>query len=393
MFCTDANVSATIVEQSKQLLKESHVLHGRKPQQLIITGSYAQNLNQSTVKFLEELQAQEMAGNISELSLNSSSSLEQEFEQLNRNNEQLNQYVGASTGNIVTGPRDVTDQPPSCWRQFLLLVGKRCRHLSRNYRLLLYVLLLPAIFELCAMWFISYRLEDDFDTVLSLNRSLYPHSTQLLSRQRLTKFGEPLYENLQSDCDTDFECNEFTNSKQAFYWVLNSLDEYRGRRYGGYSLNGSGATVWYNNKGYHSMMAWLNDLNVKLLQTSLNSTDFDIHAFNEPWKLGFSELSTSSILRQAGDSCMVFILLIAFGLVVAAGSVYLVNERINGEKLQQRLSGVSAVTYWLVAFLWDYLIMVLALIVCLVIIFIFNMPIFVDRQQLAGIVALSLMFR
>ncbi|XP_034475484.1 phospholipid-transporting ATPase ABCA1 [Drosophila innubila] len=390
--CMDANVSATIVQQAKELLRESHVLPGRKPQQLIITGSYAQNLNQNTVQFLEQLQALETAGNISELSLNSSSSLEQEFEQLNRNNDQLNQYVGVTTCNIVTGPGDVTEKPPGCWTQFMLLLGKRRRHLCRNYRLLLYVLLLPAIFELCAMWFISYRLEDDFDTVLPLSRSLYPHTTQLLSRERLTKFGEPLYENLHSDCSTDFECNEFTNSRQAFYWVLNSLDEYRGRRYGGYSLNGTGATVWYNNKGYHSMVAWLNDLNVQLLRTTLNSTDFDIHAFNEPWKLGFSELSTSSVLRQAGDSCMVFILLIAFGLVVAAGSVYLVNERIHGEKLQQRLSGVSAVTYWLVAFLWDYLIMVLALIVCLAIVLVFNMPVFVDRQQLAGIVALSLMF-
>ncbi|KAL7744190.1 hypothetical protein ACLKA6_009163 [Drosophila palustris] len=390
--CLDANVSATIAQLAKELLRESHVLPGKKPDQLIITGSYAHNLTQSTVKFLEQLQAQESAGNISDLSLNSSSSLEQEFEQLNRHNEQLNQHVGAITGTIVTGPGDVTDQPPGCWTQFLLLLGKRRRHLCRNYRLLLYVLLLPAIFELCAMWFISYRLEDDFDTVLPLSRSLYPHTTQLLSRERLTKFGEPLYGSLHSDCETDFECNEFSNSRQAFYWVLNSLDEYRGRRYGGYSLNGSGATVWYNNKGYHSMVAWLNDLNVHLLRTSLNSTDFDIHAFNEPWKLGFAELSTSSVLRQAGDSCMVFILLIAFGLVVAAGSVYLVNERIHGEKLQQRLSGVGAVTYWLVAFLWDYLIMVLAIIVCLAVVLIFNMPVFVDRQQLAGIVALSLMF-
>ncbi|KAH8303941.1 hypothetical protein KR044_000407, partial [Drosophila immigrans] len=398
MRCHDASAASSIVEQARQLLKDCHVAPaaGEQPQQLKISASYADNLTPSAVKFLELLQTQEAAGNISDLSLNSSSSLEQEFEQLNRSTAaEQQQHLAAGQGrggSIVTGPGDVSDQPPSGWTQFRLLVGKRRRHLSRNYRLLLYVLLLPAVFELFAMWFVSYRLEDDFDTLLPLSRSLYPHTTQLLSREQLTRFGQPLYANLQSDCDAGFECSEFNSSRHAFHWLLESLDEYRGRRYGGYSLNGSGATVWYNNKGYHAMLGWLNDLNAHILRTTLNSSDFDLRSFNEPWKLGFAELSTSSVLRQAGDSCMVFILLIAFGLVVAAGSVYLVNERVHGEKLQQRLSGVSAVVYWLVAFLWDYLIMVLALVVCLAIVLVFNMPVFVDRQQLAGIVALSLMF-
>ncbi|EDW00485.1 ATP-binding cassette sub-family A member 13 [Drosophila grimshawi] len=393
MHCMDANASATIVQQAQQLLSNSHSLAGKQPGDLIISASYAENLTPSAVQFLELLQTQETAGIISDLALSSSSSLEQEFEQLNSSvNASLNLQGATNTSSIVTGPADVTDEPPSFGTQFSLLLGKRRRHLMRNYRLLLYVLLLPAIFEVCAMWFVSYRLEDDFDTVLPLSRDLYPHTAQMLSQERLTRFTDHLYDNLMTDCDKDFGCSEFNSSRHAFYWMLNSLDEYRGRRYGGYGLNGTGATVWYNNKGYHAMVAWLNDLNTHLLRTSLNSTDYDIRALNEPWKLGYAELSTSSVLRQAGDSCMVFILLIAFGLVVAAGSVYLVNERINGEKLQQRLSGVSAATYWLVAFLWDYLVMVLALIVCLAIVLMFNMPVFVDRQQLSGIVGLSLMF-
>lgn len=53
---------------------------------------------------------------------------------------------------------------------------------------------------------------------------------------------------------------------------------------------------------------------------------------------------------------MVFILLIAFSLVVAVASVYLVSERMNGEKLQQKLCGVDAATYWGVAFIWDFMV-------------------------------------
>ncbi|XP_017150144.1 ATP-binding cassette sub-family A member 13 isoform X1 [Drosophila miranda] len=407
MRCADAPVAAHIAARGKQLLTNSQVLpatENEPPHSLTISASYAENLTPAAVQFLELLQQQESLGAIGELELSSSSSLEQEFEQLNRSEEQPRGGASAAAaaegggGGIVAGPADVSEDPPSSCVQMRLLFGKRLRHLARNYRLLLYVLLLPAVFELCAMWFVSYRLEDDFDTVLPLTRALYPRSVQLLSGERLTPFTEQLYPGLRSSCDVNdgngnfTECREFSDSSLAYDWVLTTLDEYRERRYGGYAVNGSGATVWYNNKGYHAMMAWLNDLNSELLRTSLNDSEYGILTRNEPWKLGFAELSTSSLLRQAGDSCMVFILLIAFGLVVAANAVYLVNERISGEKLQQRLCGVSAVTYWLVAFIWDYLIMVLALVVCLGIVLVFSMPVFVARQQLIGIIGLSLMF-
>ncbi|KAH8272412.1 hypothetical protein KR026_006078 [Drosophila bipectinata] len=394
MRCSDATGVALVAQKAQKLLPQSQLLQsGDHPQSLTISASYAENLTPSAVEFLEFLQDQESSSGIADLELTSSNSLEQEFEQLNRNGEDPRPRNGTTEPNgVVTGPASVTDDPPSACAQFKLLMGKRLRHLARNYRLLLYVLLLPALFELCAMWFVSYRLEDDFDTVLPLNRNLYPKSAEFLSQEVATKFTDKLYPHLKESCESLGECREFNDSSKAYDWVLNTLDEYRERRYGGYSLNGSAATVWYNNKGYHAMVSWLNDLNTELLRTTMNDSEYSVLTLNEPWKLGFSELSTTSVLRQAGDSCMVFILLIAFGLVVAAGSVYLVNERINGEKLQQRLCGVSAVTYWSVSFVWDYLVMVLALIVLLLVVFIFGMPVFVARQQLVGIIGLSLAF-
>ncbi|XP_017124997.1 ATP-binding cassette sub-family A member 13 isoform X2 [Drosophila elegans] len=394
MRCADATGVAHIVQRAQQLLPQSQVLHSGvadQPHSLTISASYAEHLTPGAVEFLELLQSQEAAGGVADVELTSSSSLEQEFEQLNRRSGQ-EEPLTARRINGASPAINAAEDPPNACQQFRLLMGKRLRHLSRNYRLLLYVLLLPALFELCAMWFVSYRLEDDFDTVLPLSRSLYPKSAQFLSQELANGFTEKLYPRMRASCDELGECREFNSSENAYDWVIGSWDEYRERRYGGYGLNGSGATVWYNNKGYHSMVAWLNDLNSELLRTTLNDSDYGILTLNEPWKLGYSELSTSSILRQAGDGSMVFILLIAFGLVVAAASVYLVNERVNGEKLQQRLCGVSAVTYWLVAFVWDYLVMILGLIVCLAVILMFGMPVFVDRQQLVGIIGLTLAF-
>lgn len=54
------------------------------------------------------------------------------------------------------------------------------------------------------------------------------------------------------------------------------------------------------------------------------------------------------------DAGISLILLVAFSLVVAGASIYVVNERLSGEKLQQKLCGVSFKTYWGVAFAWDF---------------------------------------
>lgn len=59
-------------------------------------------------------------------------------------------------------------------------------------------------------------------------------------------------------------------------------------------------------------------------------------------------------LQQLGDAAVSLIILIAFSLVAAGASNYIVNERVSGEKLQQRLSDVSFKTYWGVNFMWDF---------------------------------------
>lgn len=56
------------------------------------------------------------------------------------------------------------------------------------------------------------------------------------------------------------------------------------------------------------------------------------------------------------DAGISLILLVAFSLVLAGGSVYLVNERVSGEKLQQTLCGVNYKTYWFVAYIWDFIV-------------------------------------
>lgn len=78
----------------------------------------------------------------------------------------------------------------------------------------------------------------------------------------------------------------------------------------------------------------------------------DLKLINQLMNIDFFDFR----LQQVADAGISLILLVAFSLVVAGSSVYIVNERLNGEKLQQKLCDVSFKTYWGVAFLWDIIV-------------------------------------
>ncbi|XP_067640945.1 glucosylceramide transporter ABCA12 [Eurosta solidaginis] len=360
--------------------------------------TYDLNGSKSSINFLNYLQNLQVRRQISDLRVESRN-LEQIFTELHKDNRHdSNNILQTNLGlkPVQLNTSNISNIVHSSSLSFIAaikyLFWKRFIHFSRNYRILLSVIVLPALFELLAMWFVTYRLEDDYDKTISFTRDLYPKTTQTFSIEVNKTLTMGTYDGLSEQCSVESPCREFTNSSDAFYWILDTTKSYHEKRYGGYSFNDTNAIVWYNNKGYHAMMAWLNDLNTKLLQVELGDNNFSITTLNEPWKLAVAELTTTSVLRQAGDSSMVFILLIAFSLVVAVSSVFLVNERVNGEKLQQKLCGVNLATYWGVAFVWDYLVMILAMLVCGVIIFAFGLPVFVARQNVLGIFVLALLF-
>lgn len=109
-----------------------------------------------------------------------------------------------------------------------------------------------------------------------------------------THVYQNLYAPLKSaQSPTSYEL--FNTSRDAFNWILDTHDQFIEARYGGVSINGSRSAVWYNNKGYHSMPAYLNQLNEAHLQSLLVDTRYHIYTNNHPLKLGEKELTTSSM--------------------------------------------------------------------------------------------------
>lgn len=171
------------------------------------------------------------------------------------------------------------------------LLWKRFTHFKRNYRLILLVLVLPAIFEALAMTCMIYRPPDEFDSELMLSQQLYANSLEFYTYQNMNKFDNKTRKHLKC---TD-KCEYFSSSERAFYWILETQDDYIERRYGGITMNDSKLAVWYDNNGYHAMPVYLNELNSALFKSEMDNDLYKITTSSHPLKLGRNGLNLSSM--------------------------------------------------------------------------------------------------
>lgn len=171
------------------------------------------------------------------------------------------------------------------------LLWKRYTHYKRNYRMILLILVLPAIFEALAMTCMIYRPPGEFDSELVLSQQLYANSIEFYTYQNMNKFDDKTRKHLR--CKD--KCEYFSSSERAFRWILETHDEFIERRYGGITLNDSTLAVWYNNKGYHAMPVYLNELNSARFKSEMDNDLYKITTSSHPLKLGTRDLTVSSM--------------------------------------------------------------------------------------------------
>lgn len=236
---------------------------------------------------LEDLQQQQKITTFKVISNN----LQDIFNNLNKVDTQLN---GNETSNGIHKCDSKTDEVQSSkWELTKILFWKRILHYKRNYRLLLCSLVLPVIFVIIAMGFMSIRPPGEFENPLKLTKDLYSESTELYSYESGSDYELDVYKRLTLHCNDN--CKLFDSSQRAHKWIFDTTKEYVGRRYGGVLINQSRASVWYNNKGYHSMPGYLNSLSSALLKAEMEDDSYKITTYNYPMALGDRELSLSSM--------------------------------------------------------------------------------------------------
>ncbi|KAF7669647.1 hypothetical protein LDENG_00162820 [Lucifuga dentata] len=115
--------------------------------------------------------------------------------------------------------------------------------------------------------------------------------------------------------------------------------------------------VWYNNKGWHAMVAFMNVANNAILRAFLPHTakpvEFGITAINHPLNLTKEQLSEVTVLTTSVDAVVAICVIFAMSFIPASFVLYLIQERVTKAKHLQFVSGVSPVVYWVANFFWD----------------------------------------
>ncbi|XP_063003331.1 phospholipid-transporting ATPase ABCA7 [Elgaria multicarinata webbii] len=115
--------------------------------------------------------------------------------------------------------------------------------------------------------------------------------------------------------------------------------------------------VWFNNKGWHAMVSFVNVVNNGLLRSSLPAgTDpsrYGITAINHPLNLTKEQLSEAALMATSVDVLVSICVMFALSFVPASFVLFLIEERVSKSKHLQIVSGMKPAVYWLGNFAWD----------------------------------------
>ncbi|XP_012926503.1 retinal-specific ATP-binding cassette transporter [Heterocephalus glaber] len=115
--------------------------------------------------------------------------------------------------------------------------------------------------------------------------------------------------------------------------------------------------VWFNNKGWHALVSFLNVAHNAILRASLpqdrHPEEHGITIISQPLNLTKEQLSEITVLTTSVDAVVAICVIFAMSFVPASFVLYLTQERVTKAKHLQFISGVSSTTYWLTNFFWD----------------------------------------
>ncbi|XP_075787467.1 phospholipid-transporting ATPase ABCA1 [Pelodiscus sinensis] len=154
--------------------------------------------------------------------------------------------------------------------------------------------------------------------------------------------------------------------------------------------------VWFNNKGWHAIGAFLNVMNNAILRASLpdgeNSSAYGITAFNHPLNLTKQQLSEVALMTTSVDVLVSICVIFAMSFVPASFVVFLIQERVSKAKHLQFISGVKPVIYWLANFVWDMCNYVVPATLVIIIFICFQQKSYVSSSNLPALALLLLLY-
>uniref|UniRef100_A0A8C5J8G4 ATP binding cassette subfamily A member 13 n=1 Tax=Junco hyemalis TaxID=40217 RepID=A0A8C5J8G4_JUNHY len=316
--------------------------------------------------------------------------------------------------------------------QVVALVMKRFHHTRRDWRGSLSNVLLPVLFVALAMALFSVKpLAIDYPSLQLTPRLYVTYSSHFLVIIFITFI--PIRKNNscwqtesmspQDSCRC--MCPTFNtsapyvkNKKGHILYNLSGfpVEEYLVRpsnktRYGGWSFGGMKAfelhdkklnntksqplaKVWYNQKGFHSLPSYLNELNNFILWLNLPSNvdwrQYGITLYSQPY--GGALLDEDKIMENVRQCGVALCIMLGFSILTASIGTAIVRDRVSGTKRLQHITGLGYKTYWLANFCCDMLFYMIPVTLCVGVISAFQLSAFTFRKNLAATVLLLILF-
>ncbi|XP_072366635.1 retinal-specific phospholipid-transporting ATPase ABCA4 isoform X1 [Scyliorhinus torazame] len=154
--------------------------------------------------------------------------------------------------------------------------------------------------------------------------------------------------------------------------------------------------VWFNNKGWHAIVAFMNVANNAILRANLpdrhSAEEYGITVINHPLNLTKEQLSEVTVLTTSVDAMISISVVFAMSFVPASFVLYLIQERVSNAKHLQFVSGMSPTTYWVSNFLWDMCNYSVTTAMVVLIFIGFNKKAYTAPKNLPAFVALLLLY-
>ncbi|XP_058257271.1 phospholipid-transporting ATPase ABCA1 isoform X2 [Hemibagrus wyckioides] len=154
--------------------------------------------------------------------------------------------------------------------------------------------------------------------------------------------------------------------------------------------------VWFNNKGWHAMVSFVNIMNNGLLRASLppgpDRRKHGITAYNHPLNLTKEQLTELALMTTSVDVLVSICVIFAMSFVPASFVLFLIEERVSKSKHLQFVSGVKPILYWTANFVWDMLNYTVPATMVVFIFISFQQQSYVSEKNLPALVLLLLFY-
>uniref|UniRef100_A0A8B9UCV2 ATP binding cassette subfamily A member 13 n=1 Tax=Anas zonorhyncha TaxID=75864 RepID=A0A8B9UCV2_9AVES len=271
--------------------------------------------------------------------------------------------------------------------QIVAILMKRFHHARRDWRGSLSNVLLPVVFVALAMALFSVKpLAIDYPS-LKLTPRLYKNAESFFSfntsvRYVKNKKGYILY-NLSGLLVEEYLVRSSNKARSMFGFNPFLIHNF-------HSL----FQVWYNQKGFHSLPSYLNELNNLILWLNLPPAvdwrQYGITLYSQPY--GGALLHEDKIMENVRQCGVALCIMLGFSILTASIGSAIVKDRVSGTKRLQHITGLGYKTYWFANFCWDMLFYMVPVTLCVGVVIAFQLSAFTCRKNLAATVLLLVLF-